>query len=71
MADRTSARLFGKFFSMLARNPSKENKKLANELYDDLSQYDFSLYQMGVDDSLIELGLAYLGVTQIIQKTGK
>lgn len=60
MADRTSAALFGKIFTLLSNNPTKENKELAKDIYYDLiSDYDFNTYQMNADDALIILGLAH------------
>jgi hypothetical protein len=58
MADRTSARIFGLFFNHLAKNPTEENITLAKELTKELTNYDFSLYQMDADEALITLGLA-------------
>lgn len=63
MADRTSAAIFGKLFELLANNPTKDNKELANEIYYELiDQYDFSTYQMCADDALISLGLAQMSL---------
>ncbi|GAB3937524.1 hypothetical protein [Larkinella terrae] len=62
MADRTSARLFGKIFGLLAKNPSEEHKAIAKEVFAETDNYDFSSYQMDADDSLMALGLARLGV---------
>jgi len=58
MADRTSAGLFGRFFDILARNPTDENKKIARELLNESREYDFNYYQMYSDESLVILGLA-------------
>lgn len=58
MADRTSAELFGVFFEFLAKNPTEENKEMAEDIYERIRDYDFSPDQMGCDDELITLGLA-------------
>lgn len=58
MADRTSAELFGKFFSVLAEIPTDEHKRIATELLSDARNYDFNYYQMYCDDALVTLGLA-------------
>lgn len=62
MADRTSAKIFGKVFNLLAQNPSEENKALAKTMFNEADNYDFSFYQMECDSSLITLGLAEMGV---------
>ena len=62
MADRTSAGIYGKIFNILAKNPTEEDKAIAAELWQDKNDFDFSEYQMYADESLITLGLAYLGV---------
>jgi len=60
MADRTSAALFGKIFTLLSNNPTDENKEIAKEIYYGMaSDYDFSTYQMYADEALIILGLAH------------
>lgn len=61
MADRTSARVFGSIFSLLAKNPTEEHKAIAKGIWPLTGEYDFSHYQMNVDASLIELGLAKCG----------
>lgn len=61
MADRTSAKLFGTIFDLLAKNPTDEKKAIAKEIWPLHSEYDFSEYQMNCDDSLIKLGLAKEG----------
>lgn len=58
MADRTSARLFGKIFELLAKNPTEEHKAIAKEIFAETGGYDFSNYQMDADEPLIALGLA-------------
>lgn len=62
MADRTSARLFGKIFELLAKNPTDEHKAIAKEIFAETSDYDFSNYQMDADEPLIALGLAKKGI---------
>lgn len=62
MADRTSARLFGEIFQLLAENPTEENKLIALKIYDKAGEYDFSWYQMDADESLVTLGLAKRGI---------
>lgn len=57
MADRTSARLFGRIFEQLARE-SEKNKDFAEWLWDEAKGYDFCSYQMDCDDALLALGLA-------------
>lgn len=70
MADRTSAGLFGLFFQQLADDLTLASADvvhadrreyiltLARELWPQIWQYDFSEYQMGADEALIQLGLA-------------
>lgn len=62
MADRTSAKVFGKVFTLLAKNPTEEHKAIAAELWPEIQEYDFSEYQMYCDDALKALGLARDGV---------
>lgn len=62
MADRTSARLFGKIFDLLAKNPTEEHKAIAKEIYAETIDYDFRNYQMYADESLIILELAKKGI---------
>ncbi len=62
MADRTSARLFGKIYEMLAENPSDEHKAMAKAIWPLQWEYDFSEYQMDADNALVTLGLAKLGI---------
>lgn len=62
MADRTSARLFGTIFELLAENPTEDHKTLARKIFDETGDYDFNNYQMYVDDALIKLGLAIKGI---------
>lgn len=62
MADRTSARLFGEMFTLLAEYNDERARKMARVLWDRSGDYDFSNYQMGADDALITLGLACRGI---------
>lgn len=62
MADRTSAGLFGKIFTLLAKNPTDEHKKIAAEIWPETNEYDFSSSQMYCDDALIALDLARNGI---------
>jgi len=62
MADRTSARLFGDIFNMLAEEPTEGNKDIAAKMFPKTRDYDFNHYQMDADDALIKLGLAKMGV---------
>ena len=56
MADRTSARLLGRVFKMMAE---KGELTLAFKLFmQEVPMGDFSAYQMEVDDELVLLGLA-------------
>ena len=58
MADRTSARIFGMVFEYLAKDPSIEGVEMAEYMWKESRNYDFSPYQMYCDDALITLGLA-------------
>ena len=63
MADRTAAYLFGSIFDLIdVHVPKDEQKKIALEYWKQSRAYDFSPYQMGVDETLIRLGLACKGV---------
>ncbi len=62
MADRTSARLFGEIFELLAENPTDEHKAIAKKIFAKTNDYDFSYYQMDADESLIALGIARKGI---------
>lgn len=59
MSDRTSARLFCIIFTMLSNNPTEEHKEMANEIWSKRLSYDFSDCQIGCDEALVKLGLAY------------
>lgn len=63
MADRTSARLFGQVFSVLAKNPEKY-KEAAHEIFNEVQYYDFNEYQMDADEDLMSLGLARKGTDE-------
>ena len=64
MADRTSARLFGEVFEILAKYvpAGTERDEIARRYWGLTSDYDFAPYQMGADDALSALGLARRGV---------
>jgi len=62
MADRTSARLFGDIFNMLAEEPTEKHKEMASKIFDKTYDYDFSNYQMYADEALKKLGLAKKGI---------
>lgn len=64
MSDRTTASLFSRIFEHLANTATAEDKKFAEELYQETNSYDFSDYQMGCDDALIILGLARVEVNE-------
>ncbi len=57
MADRSSAELFGMFFTLLAENPTPENKAIAAKIFPKRRNYDFDDYQMYCDNALRILGL--------------
>jgi len=62
MADRTSARVFGEIFNLLAEESDIERiKDLAKNIYKISGSCDFHPCQMGADDACVELGLAYYG----------
>jgi len=67
MSDRTSASIFADVFTMLAENPTKKNKKFANKMYEKISDYDFCISQMYIDDALIKLDLAKMVKSDIIK----
>ncbi|WP_126654107.1 hypothetical protein [Chryseobacterium aureum] len=71
MADRTSAEIFGIIFEKLASKPTEDNKELAKELFEKCSDYDFSYSQMEIDDSLIILGLAKIGIDERYPEDGE
>lgn len=64
MADRTSARLFGEIFEMLAEEfPAGETRdRLAKRFWVMSRGYDFSDYQMDVPEALLKLNLAHMAV---------
>lgn len=58
MADRTSAKIFGNLFDILAKNPDINSNQLAKILWEMQRGYDFSPYQMNADEALVKLGFA-------------
>lgn len=59
MADRTSAKLFGRIFNILAENPDERNIKLAAKIWQLTQYYDFHPCQMEIDYlKLFDLELA-------------
>lgn len=64
MADRSSAYLFGRVFKLIAEHvPEGAGRdELAAEFWREQRDYDFSPYQMNVDETLSSLGLARRGV---------
>jgi len=67
MADRTSAKLFGTIFKLLAKNPTDEHKEIAKEIFAETCNYDFSYSQMEANEALIALDLSRRCVDPIIQ----
>ena len=57
MADRTSAYLFGTLFEIAASGEQLTGEKLWELMVE--GNYDFSECQMGVEDALTKLGLAW------------
>lgn len=57
MSDRTSAYLFSLMFIHLADDPTPKNLAFAKVLMEQSRDYDFSLYQMEIDEVLVKLGL--------------
>jgi hypothetical protein len=66
MSNDIIAGVFGKIFSMLAENPEK-NITLAEDLWDLVPSYEFDLFLMGCDESLVKLGLAERGPDGFMQ----
>jgi hypothetical protein len=58
MADRTSAGLFGNIFEYIVGHTEMDVEDFIKWLWKQQENYDFSPYQMGCDDALLELGLA-------------
>lgn len=59
MSDRTSAEVFARVFERLAEDPIDERtKKLAHDLWEISSGYDFHPVQLDCDEVLVKLGLA-------------
>lgn len=73
MADRTSARLFGRILELLAANPTEEHKAIAREIWALATGYDFSPYQMGDDaeKASLALGIARRGVRECWPEEGE
>lgn len=63
MADRSAARILGKVFQILAKQP-EINRDVAHELFDAMEDYDFSVSQMEANHSLMALGLARPGTEE-------
>lgn len=63
MSDRTSAGIFADIFVYLAEQPQTiERDSFVTRMWNASCEYDFSPRQMGADQQLIELGLAYMAV---------
>ena len=62
MADRSAARMMGRVFITISKNPTKQNIELAHGIYDNMGQVDFDQNQMQADEALQILGLAKKGV---------
>lgn len=58
MADRTSARIFGRLFAMLAEEPDARSQALGRRVWMLAAEYDLSPNQMGCNEALFALGLA-------------
>lgn len=59
MADRTAAEIFSKVFDILAKEVDETSVKAAQEIWDEMANYDFIPRQLHCDDeSLVSLGLA-------------
>ncbi len=61
MADRSSAALFGKFFELLAEDPTDANKAMASRLWQMSNGYDFHPCQLELATERDEGGVAYRG----------
>ena len=59
MADRTSAEIFGTIFDYLAAAKPISKDELVAYLWKATWDYDFNYCQMGCDDALMALGLAW------------
>lgn len=75
MADRTSARLFGAIFRVLAdihrRDDAVNPRVLAHEFLMMAANYDFHPHQMDADDALFALGLAWEDDEEVIHYEGE
>ncbi len=58
MSDRTSAEIFGKIFTFLAKKPIQNREDAARVWWPRTKQYDFHPSQMDCNDALVTLGLA-------------
>jgi len=58
MADRTAAEIFGRAFELLSEKPTQDSIDLAEKLWENTNDYDFTADQMGCDGALLILGLA-------------
>jgi hypothetical protein len=57
MADRASAEIFGKFFTILATDPTEQHLVWAKKLFRFSKKFDFCNEQMGCDKALATLKL--------------
>jgi hypothetical protein len=57
MADRSAAAVFGFVFGLLGEGASRE--EMIEALWNSSKRYDFTPDQMGADEELVELGLAW------------
>jgi len=58
MSDGNSCSIFSDVLSILAENPTKENKQLAKRIYELTHRYDFCPEDMGINNECIDLGVA-------------
>ena len=58
MADRTAAKIFGRVFDLLARDPSDDHRALAREVAGWMRGYDFHPVQTGATEAMVALGAA-------------
>ncbi len=73
MADRTSADIFGRIFTLLAsEGPNHDKEDLAKEIWDIAQDYDFDPSQMSCDpDTGIMLGLCKKGINPEYPQDGE
>lgn len=74
MADRSSAEIFGEIFHMLAevkRGHPVDVSDLAFKFWEKSRDYDFSPYQMYIDEDLFELGYAVRAVDPAYPRDGE